>query len=321
MKLRKIFLVSLPLLLTVPALAENYPSKPITIIVPFTPGGGTDNMTRLLSKKLTESAHWNVVAENKAGAGGTIGLATAARGKPDGYELVMGQADNLAVAPWLYKNVAYNPVKDFSPIINVAATAVVIATRADSPYKTLADVIRAAKADPDAIDFASPGTGTTVHLAGELLQNAAGVKMQHIPYKGSAPAMSDLLGGQVPLAFTSIPSAYAQLKAGTIRALAVTSAQRSSILPDVPTVAELGYKDFNVSVWYGLLAPAGTPKAIVDLLNKQVNQILDTPDMKQAMNAQGAEPIGGTPEAFATTIARDYEKWGAVVKAAGVQAN
>jgi len=321
MMMRKVFLAILPFLFAAPALAEDYPTKSITIIVPFTPGGGTDNMSRLVGKMLSESTGWNVLADNRAGAGGTIGLAAATRAKPDGYELVMGQADNLAVAPWLYKSVTYNPVKDFTPIVNVAATAVVIATRADSKYKTLDDVIQAAKASPNSIDYASPGTGTTVHLTGELLQNAAGIKMQHIPYKGSAPAMADLLGGQVPLAFTSIPSAYSQLKAGTVRALAVTSAQRSSILPDVPTVAELGYKDFNVAVWYGLLAPANTPEAIVKRVNEEVNKILATTEMKEAMNAQGAEPIGGTPEAFAATIKADYDKWGEVVKAAGVQVN
>lgn len=319
--IRKLLLATLPLLLTTPAMADSFPAKPITIIVPFTPGGGTDSMTRLVSKKLSDSTGWNVIAENRAGAAGTIGITAASRANPDGYQLVMGQVDNLAVAPWLYKNLSYDPIKNFSPIVNVAGTAVVVVTRTDSPYKTLDDVIKAAKASPKSINYASPGTGTITHLAAELLQNAAKIQLQHIPYKGSAPAMADLLGGQVPVLFTSIPSAFSQINAGSVRALAVTSPKRSAILPDVPTVAELGYKDFDVTVWYGLLAPAKTPDAVVQRINKEVNKILASDDLKQSMNAQGAEPLGGTSAAFADTIERDHKKWGPIVEASGAKAN
>ena len=321
MLIRKILLASLPLLFAAPSLAQDYPDKPITIIVPFTPGGGTDNMSRLVGKHLAASTGWNVIIENRAGAGGTIGLAAAARAKSDGYEIVMGQADNLAAAPWLYKDVKYDPIKDFEPIVAVAGTAIVVATKTDSKYKTFGEVVDAAKADPTAINYASPGTGSTVHLAGELLQSRANIKMQHIPYKGSAPALSDLIGGQVPIALISVSSAFGQIKANNIRALAVTSAERSSILPDTPTVAELGYEGYEVSTWYGLLAPTGTPKPIIERINAEVNKILADAEMKEAMKAQGAEPLGGTPEAFAQMIKTDYKKWGEVVEKAGLQAN
>src|SRR5690606_9489225 len=216
-----------------------------------------------------------------------IGVAAAARTSPNGHQLVMGQVDNLAVAPWLYGNLSYDSVRDFAPIVNVAGTSVIIVTRSDSPYKTLDDLIKAAKEKPGGVDYGSPGAGTITHLAAVLLQEEAGITLQHIPYKGSAPAMADLLSGQVPILFTSLPSAFGQLKAGSIRALAVTSSKRSAITPDVPTVAELGYKGFDVTVWYGLLAPAGTPDAIVQKLNTEMNKVLSTDAMKKAMGEQG----------------------------------
>ncbi|MEB2398997.1 MAG: tripartite tricarboxylate transporter substrate binding protein [Alcaligenaceae bacterium] len=323
--IRKLFLALLPLAFATPTAtmaadaADAYPSSPINIIAPFPPGGGTDSMTRLVSTHLAQSTGWNVIAENRAGAGGTIGIASAARATPNGYQLVMGQVDNLAVAPWLYPNLSYDSVKDFAPIVNVAGTSVIIVTRADSPYKTLEDMIKAAKEKPGSIDYGSPGAGTITHLAAVLLQEQAGITLQHVPYKGSAPAMADLLSGQVPILFTSLPSAFGQLKAGSIRALAVTSSKRSAIAPDVPTVAERGYKDFDVTVWYGLLAPAGTPDAIVQKVNAEMNKILATDEMKKAMGAQGAEPLGGTSAEFAKTIERDRKKWGPIVEASGAK--
>ncbi|NYT26358.1 tripartite tricarboxylate transporter substrate binding protein [Alcaligenaceae bacterium] len=317
--IRKLLFALLPLVVAAPTLADTYPTAPINIVAPFPPGGGTDSMTRLVSNHLAQATGWNVITENRAGAGGTIGIASAARGTPNGYQLVMGQVDNLAVAPWLYPNLSYDSVKDFAPIVNVAGTSVIVVTRSDSPYKTLDDMIKKAKEQPGSVDYGSPGAGTITHLAAVLLQEQAGITMQHVPYKGSAPAMADLLSGQVPILFTSLPSAFGQLTAGSIRALAVTSSKRSAVLPDVPTVAELGYPGFDVTVWYGLLAPAGTPDAIVEKLNAEVNKILSSEDLKKAMNAQGAEPLGGTPATFAETIARDYEKWGPIVEASGAK--
>ena len=300
-----------------PLQPNAYPSKPIRMIVPFPPGGGTDILSRLVANKLTEVSKWTVIPDNRAGAGGTIGIAEAVRTAPTGYEMVMGQKDNMVVAPWLYKSLTYDPTKDLVAVAHVAYTPVVIVTGLNSRFKTLADVVTAAKAAPDQITYGSPGNGTTIHLAGEILSTAAGIKLRHIPYKGSNPAMMDVLAGNVDLMVSSLPSAIAQLKAGKLRALAVTSAKRSTSLPDVPTVAEMGYKDFDVSTWYGLFMPTGTPKEIVATVNAEVNKLLATPDMKAAVHAQGAELQSMTPEQFSALLKTDYAKWKDIVKASG----
>jgi len=297
--------------------AQPYPAKPVRLIVPFPPGGGTDILSRLVATKLTEVSKWTVVPDNRGGAGGTIGIAEAARAAPTGYEMVMGQKDNMVVAPWLYKNLSYDPTKDLTAVAHVAYTPVVIVTRVESKFKTLADVVTAARAAPDTITYGSPGNGTTIHLAGEIFKTAANIKMRHVPYKGSNPAMMDVLAGNVDLMVSSLPSAMGQIKSGKLRPLAVTSARRSSSLPDVPTVAELGYKDFDVSTWYGLFMPAGTPKEIVTTVNAEVNKLLATPEMKAAIIAQGAEPQSMSPEQFGTLLKNDYLKWRDIVKASG----
>ena len=294
-----------------------YPAKPIRLIVPFPPGGGTDILSRLVAQKLTESAKWTVVADNRAGAGGTIGITEAAKAAPTGYDLVMGQKDNMVVGPWLYKNLPWDPTKDFAPIAHVAYTPVIIATSANSRFKTLADVVAAAKAAPDTITYGSPGNGTTIHLAGDLFEKAAGIKIRPVPYKGSNPAMMDALAGNVDLLVSSVPSAMGQIKSGKLRPLAVTSAKRSTSLPDVPTVAEQGFKDFDVSTWYGVFAPAGTPKEIVTAVNAEINKLLATPEMKDAIHAQGAEPQAMSPEQFGTQLKADYQKWRGIVQASG----
>ncbi len=322
---RRFFALAAPLallaLLSAPAQAQApaaaYPSKPIRLIVPFPPGGGTDILSRLVATRLTEVSKWTVVPDNRGGAGGTIGIAEAARAAPGGYEMVMGQKDNLVVAPWLYKNLSYDPTKDLVAVAHVAYTPVVIVTRVESRFKSLADVVAAAKAAPDTITFGSPGNGTTIHLAGEIFNTAANIKLRHVPYKGSNPAMMDVLAGNVDLMVSSLPSAMSQIKAGKLRTLAVTSARRSTSLPDVPTVAELGYKDFDVSTWYGLFMPAGTPKDVVGKVNAEVNRLLDTPEMKAAIHAQGAELQNMSPEQFSTLLATDYQKWKGIVQASG----
>ena len=300
-----------------PAAAGAYPSKPIRLIVPFPPGGGTDILARLVAQKLTETNHWTVVPDNRAGAGGTIGIAEAARAAPTGYDIVMGQKDNMVVAPWLYKNLSYEPTKDLTAVAHVAFTPVVIVTQANSKYKTLDDVVKAARAAPDTVTYGSPGNGTTIHLAGEIFNGAAKIKMRHVPYKGSNAAMMDVLAGNVDLMVSSVPSAMAQIKAGKLRPLAVTSAKRSSSLPDTPTVVELGYKGFDVSTWYGLFVPAKTPKDVIATLNAEVNKLLATPEMQAAIIAQGAEPQSMTPEQFGTLLKTDYEKWKGIVQASG----
>jgi len=297
--------------------AQAYPAKPVRMIVPFPPGGGTDILARLVAQKLTEANHWTVVPDNRGGAGGTIGIAEAARAAPTGYDIVMGQKDNMVVAPWLYKSLSYNPVKDLTAVAHVAYTPVVIVTQANSKFKTLNDVVTAARAAPDTVTYGSPGNGTTIHLAGEIFNGAAQIKMRHVPYKGSNAAMMDVLAGNVDLMVSSVPSALAQIKAGKLRPLAVTSAKRSTSLPDTPTVAELGYKGFDVSTWYGLFVPAKTPKDVVATLNTEVNKLLATPEMKAAIVAQGAEPQSMTPEQFETLLKTDYEKWKGIVQASG----
>jgi tripartite-type tricarboxylate transporter receptor subunit TctC len=298
--------------------AQTWPANPVKLIIPFPPGGGTDILSRIVANKLAESNKWTVVAENRGGAGGTIGVGEAAKAAPNGYTLLMGQKDNMAVAPWLYKNLAYDPIRDFTAVAHVAYTPVVIVTAVNSRFKTLADVVSAARSKPATITYGSPGNGTTIHLAGEALNSAANIKLVHVPYKGSSPAMIDVMGGTVDLALSSVPSALSQIKAGKLRALAVTSAKRSTSLPGVPTVAESGYKGFDVSTWYGIFMPAGAPKDIVVRLNREVNKLLDTPEMKKAIYAQGAEPQAMTPEKFSMLLQTDHRNLKDIVKQAGV---
>ena len=302
----------------VAAYAQTWPASPIKLIIPFPPGGGTDILSRIVSNKLAETNKWDIVADNRGGAGGTIGVAEAAKAAPNGYTIVMGQKDNMAVAPWLYKSLSYDSLKDFTPVAHVAYTPVVIVTAANSKFKTLADVVNAARSAPGTITYGSPGNGTTIHLAGEALNGAANIKLVHVPYKGSSPAMVDAISGTLDLAVSSVPSALSHIKAGKLRALAVTSATRSTSLPDVPTVAESGYKGFDVSTWYGLFVPAGTPKEVVARLNSDVNKLLETAEMKSVIHAQGAEPQAMTPEKFSALLQADHQGMKDVVKKAGV---
>ena len=296
-----------------------YPSKPIRLIVPFPPGGGTDILSRLVATKLTEQVKWTVVADNRAGAGGTIGITEAVKAAPTGYDLVMGQKDNLVIGPWLYKNLPWDPTRDLVAVAHIAYTPVVIATSANSKFKTLADVINAARSAPGKVSYGSPGNGTSIHLAGELFEKAANIELSHIPYKGSNPALMDALAGNVDLLVSSVPSAMAQIKSGKLRPLAVTSAKRSSSMPDVPTVAESGFKDFDVSTWYGVLAPAGTPAQVVSTLNTEINKLLASQEVRDAIHAQGAEPEAMTPAKFATLLKTDYAKWKVIVEASGAK--
>jgi tripartite-type tricarboxylate transporter receptor subunit TctC len=297
-----------------------YPNKPIRLIVPFPPGGGTDILSRLVANKLTEVSKWNVVPDNKAGAGGTIGITEAVKAAPTGYEMVMGQKDNLVVGPWLYKNLPWDPTRDLVPVAHIAYVAVVICAPTNSRFKTLADVVAAAKAQPDTITYGSPGNGTTIHLAGELLNQAAGIKLRHIPYRGSAAALTDALAGNVDLLSSSLPSALAQIKAGKLRALAVTSARRSTSLPDVPTVAEQGFKNFDVATWYGLFMPAKAPAEAVEKVNAEVNRLLAMPDVGSAIVAQGAEPKAMTQGQFTALLRADFLAWKDIVARSGAKA-
>ncbi len=299
------------------AQAQDYPSKPIRIIIPSTPGGGTDYIGRLMSTKLHELNGWTVVPENKPGAGTALGLAEAARAPAQGYDLVIGQSDNVTLIPLLMK-VAYDPVQDLTPVALVATTPMVLLVSDASPYKTLPEVIEAAKKEPNQISYGTSGTGGGVHIAMEMLQHEAGFKMQHVPYKGSAPALADLMGGHLQFAGSSISSAASLIKSGKVRALAVTSPKRNAALPDVPTVAELGYKDFSVVTYYGVLAPSKTPKDIVQRLNADFNKLLAKKDVRDALAAQGLEADPISSAQFASLIQADIGKARQTIKSAGI---
>jgi tripartite-type tricarboxylate transporter receptor subunit TctC len=318
--LPRIFLAAVAAAVAVTASAQqSYPNKPIRLIVPFPPGGGTDIVARIVGMKLQEDLKWAVVLDNRPGAGGNIGVDLAAKAPADGYTIVMGQTSNLAINPTLYSKLPYNPLKDFVPISTVATAPLVLVVAANSPFKTITDVINAAKAKPGDITFASPGNGTVAHLTGELLQKAAGIKLLHVPYKGSGQAITDLLGGQVQLYMSSVPSAISQIKGGKLRPLAVTSAMRSDDLPQVPTINESGYKGFDSVTWFGLLAPTGTPAPIIARLNSEVNRVLKMKEVQEKIGAEGGNAQGSTPEEFADQLKSDIVKWGKVVKASGAQ--
>jgi len=297
--------------------AQDYPTKPIRIIIPSTPGGGTDYIGRLMGNKLHELNGWDVVPENKPGAGTALGLAEAARAPAEGYDLVIGQSDNVTLIPLLMK-VAYDPVKDLAPVALVATTPMVLLVSDKSPYKTLPEVIAAAKKNPGSIAYGTSGTGGGVHIAMEMLQHEAGFKMQHVPYKGSAPALADLMGGHLQFAGSSISSAATLIQSGKIRALAVTSLKRNPALPDVPTVAELGYPDFSVVTFYGVLAPAKTPTSVVSRLNADFNKLLARKDVKDALASQGLETNPMSSAAFAELIQADISKARKTIKDAAI---
>lgn len=297
--------------------AKDYPNKPVRMIVPFPPGGGTDILSRVIASKLTEVSKWSVVPDNRAGAGGTIGITEAVKSAPTGYDMVMGQKDNVVLGPYLYKSLPWNPTRDLTPVAHVAYTPIVIATAANSPYKTLADVVAAAKKNPSKITYGSPGNGTSIHLAGVMLEKAAGIQLTHVPYKGSNPAMMDALSGNVDLLVSSVPSAIGQIKAGKMRAIAVTSAARSTSLPETPTLAESGLKGFNVSTWYGIFMPRNTPTPIVNKVNAEVNKLLAMPEVKEAIMTQGAEPKAMSVQAFEQFFQTDFKANKAIVEASG----
>ena len=296
-----------------------FPTKPIRIVVPFPPGGTTDILARAAAQKMTEAWKEQAVVDNRPGAGGNIGAELVARSPADGYTLLMGTVGTHAINASLYAKMPYDHVKDFAPVILVAAVPNVLVVHPSLPVHSVAELIAYAKANPGKLNFASSGSGTSIHLAGELFKVMAGVQMTHVPYKGSAPAISDLLGGQVQLMFDNLPSALPQIKAGKLRALAVTSAQRASALPDVPTIAESGLPGYEASSWFGLLAPAGTPQDVVAKINGEVARWLASPEAKEKLLSQGANAAGGTPEDFVRHIAAESAKWQQVVRASGAK--
>jgi tripartite-type tricarboxylate transporter receptor subunit TctC len=311
--------LSLCALLAPCAHAQAFPAKPMRIIVPFPPAGGTDVLSRALAQSITNNTKWVFVIDNRPGAGGNIGLDAAAKSAPDGYSIAMGQTANLAVNPTLYPSMPFDPLKDFEPIALVSSQPLILVVANNSPYKSLKDLVEAAKAKPGALNMGSPGSGTIGHIGGELFQRRAGVKFAHIPYKGAGPVITDLMGGSVDLYFGNSQSVDALVKAGRIRALAVTAPKRMKNMPDVPTIAESGYPGFEAATWSGLVAPKGTPKAIVERINAEANKALKNPEMVAKLDADGSEPLGGTPQRFADFLKAEHAKWGAAIREAGIK--
>ena len=298
-----------------------FPSKALTIVVPFSAGGTTDILARVVGQYIAKDLGQPVIIDNRPGAGGDIGAQMVARAAPDGYTLLMGTVGTHAINQSLYKKMAFDPIKDFAPITRVALVPNLLVANPSQPYKNVKELIAYAKANPGKINFASSGSGTSIHLSGEMFQQMAGVEMQHIPYKGSAPALTDLLGGQTAIMFDNMPSVIGHVKAGKLRPLAVTTPQRSPALPDVPTIAEAGVPGYSATSWFGLLAPAGTPAPVIAKLNASVLKALQDPEVKKKMAEQGAEPNGEKPEQFAEFIRSETAKWGQTVKKSGATAD
>jgi tripartite-type tricarboxylate transporter receptor subunit TctC len=307
--------------LAAPAGAQTpaYPTKPIRLIVPFPPGGATDIIARAVAQKLSETWGQSIIVDNRPGAGGNIGTELVAKAAPDGYTLEMGTVGTHAINASLYAKIPFDNVKDFAPIILVAGVPNVLEVTPSLPVNSVQELIAYAKTNPGKLNFASSGNGTSIHLSGELFKVMAGVQMTHVPYKGSAPALQDLIAGQVQLMFDNLPPSLPQIKAGKLRALAVTSATRAPALPDVPTVAETGLPGFEASSWFGLLAPAGTPPAIIAKINAEVAAWLASPEGKEKLSSIGANAAGGSPEDFARHINAETAKWAKVVKESGAK--
>jgi len=301
------------------AAAQNYPNRAITLVIPFAPGGSTSIVGRAIADKISELLGEKVVVDNRPGAGGTVGTRAVARSEPDGYTLMLGYTGTLAIGPSLYKSVGYDPRKDFAPIGLIGNAPNSLVVNPSFPAKTVAELIAYAKANPAKVNFGSAGAGTASHITGEYFARAAGVTLVHIPYKGTGPALTDLLGGHIPMAFAPIPASHPNVSAGKLRALAVTSTTRSGLLPDVPTMIEAGLSGFDASLYYGLAAPAGTPRPIIDKLNKVLREALASDEVKKQLGNDGTEITPGTPEDYADFIDKDEKKWAQLVKASGVE--
>jgi tripartite-type tricarboxylate transporter receptor subunit TctC len=295
----------------------DFPSRPIRLIVTVPPGGAADFIARLVGGKIAESLGQPVVVENRGGAGGTIAADAVAKAAPDGYTLLQNSITTHGVGPHLYAKLPYDPVKDFAPVSGLALLPLIMAVNADLPFRNVQELISHSKSN--ALNFASSGNGGAPHMAAELFKSVTGAPLTHVPYKGSGPAVADLVGGRVQIMFDAAPSLIAHIRSGRLRVLGAASTERNRLLPEVPTFGELGYPKVAVSLWYGLLAPAGTPKPVVEKLNREAARALTSPDVRDKLQAQGAEPMPGTPEAFASFMQEEMAKWAPVVKQAGVK--
>jgi tripartite-type tricarboxylate transporter receptor subunit TctC len=300
-------------------LAQAYPAKPIRLIVPTTPGGSVDTLARTIAPRLSERFGHQVVVDNRSGAGGTIAAEFTARSAPDGYTLMIGTIAGLATNVSLQQKLSYDPLRDFAPVTLVATQNLVLTVHPSVPAKNVRELVKLAKARPGQLAFASAGNGTGSHLSGELFKQLAGVDVLHIPYKGVAPALVDVISGQVSMSFPSILTSLPQVRSGRLRALAVSGAQRSAALPELPTMMEAGVRDYESATWYGIVAPVATPPEIVNKLNAEIAAILKQPDTRERIARDGADPVGNTPQQFGAFMKSEIEKWRKVIRAAGIQ--
>jgi len=306
--------------LSLPAAAQDYPTRPITLVVPYAAGGGNDAMARIVADKMSRTLGQQIVVENRAGAGGTIATRQVAKSAPDGYTLVIGGTGTLAVNPTLYANVGYDPRKDFAPVGLIGASALVVLVHPSVGAKSIPELIELARREPGKLTYASAGVGSGIHLGTVLFEHMAGVKLTHVPYRGSGPALTDLIGGHVAIYFSSLPPAVQLIKDGKVRALAVTGSKRANALPDLPTVAEAGLPGYESVLHYGIVAPAGTPRPIIDKLNAALREAVAAPDTQERMAADGTEPLASTSEDYAADIDREETKWSAIVRQSGARA-
>jgi len=302
------------------AMAQSYPAKSVRMIVPYPPGGGTDIVGRMVAQKLSESLGQQVVVDNRGGATGSIGAELAAKSPPDGYTILMGNIAPNSINVSLQPKLPYHPVADFAPVSLVASTPNILVVHPSLPVKTVKELIALARARPGQLNYPSAGVGSSSHLAGELLAILTGIKIVHIPYKGGGPAMIDTISGEMQMMFATMPAAMPHVKSGRVRPVAVTSAKRSQTLPQLPTISETGVKGFEAATWYGVLAPAKTPRAIVERLHGEIVKMLAAPEIRERLGAQGFEPVGSTPEEFAAYIKSEIAKWAKVIKTAGIKA-
>lgn len=305
-------------LAALPASAQTYPNRPITLVVSFAPGGSTSIVARIVADKMAEALGQSVVVDNRPGAGGTIGTRAVAKSPPDGYTLLLGYTGTLAIGPTLYPNAGYDPRKDFAPIGLIGHAPNSLVVHPSFPAKSVQELIAYAKTHT--VHYGSAGVGTVSHVSGEYFASTAGIKLVHVPYRGTGPALADLIGGHIPMAFAPIPATHGPVSQGQLRGLAVTSAKRSSLVPDLPTIAESGIPNFEASLYYGIVAPAGTPRPIVDRLNQALRAALATEEVRRRLATDGAEATPSSPEEYAAHIDRDEIRWSAVVKASGAKA-
>jgi tripartite-type tricarboxylate transporter receptor subunit TctC len=307
------------LVATLPAVAQDYPKRPIELVVPFVAGGTTDNIARLMAQRFSESWGQTVVVNNRAGGGSTIGTNAVAKAPPDGHTLLVTTI-GFAINAGLQK-LPYDPIGDFTPVTELASLPLVLVVHASVPATNLQEFIALAKSKPGGWDYASSGTGTSPHLAAEMFKSMAGIELVHVPFKGNAEAMNSLMGGHVKIYFALVPAVLQHIKTGALRAIAVTTEERLPYLPDVPTIAELGFPGYEISSWQGVFAPAGTPKDVVGKINGELVRMLNVPEIRRRISQEGADPVGSTPDAFATRVKNEITKWTKVIKTSGIQAS